>query len=293
MQLMKYCLTVCLVFSMSSLHADDTEEGSSAITFEIGQDTDDSQEAYLNVDTGLENGVHIKWMSGGTRLPAESDIFETRSRSIGISSPYGKKVVAGFDYDYWGNPDTIETRTRRFKLGTNTEDWYVQLVYEDRVTRLRTNGSFINRRGVVVDLPDTADINSNGRGLDISFYGFFPFSINLSYMEYDYDKDLTAVAKHPDFLLILFPASTLSMTTGLESWRRSGDISYSFEWGTFGISGSQSESVVDESIASTGSLYLILDINKNWSSTFTWGESGTDTSDETVRFARLGITHRW
>jgi len=220
----KYCLSIVLIFFITDVYAHETAGTSSALSLEFGRDSADSEEAYLDLDTGLKNGMHIKWMSGGTRLNTDSDEYETRSRSIGISSDYGAPFVAGFDYDYWGNPQTIETQTRRFKLGVNTDDWYVQLVYEDRNSRLRTKG-FLKLKGIVIDLPDVSDIGSIGRGVDISYYGFFPFSINVSYIEYAYDKNINGFAKYPGLAQALFPPSTLGMTTGFEAWRRFGDIS--------------------------------------------------------------------
>ena len=288
-----YGLFIVLSLFMVDLHADEGESTSSSISLELGRDSDDAKEGYLDLDTSLTNDIHIRWMSGGSKLDGESDVFETRSRTIGISSDYGAPFVAGFDYDYWGSPESVETRTRRFKVGANTENWYVQLLYEDRTTRLYTRGVTIVIGVGVITLPDYYDINSIGRGIDISYYGLYRFAFNVSYIEYDYDKDVSALQKYPGYYQKFFFASTLSVATGLESWRRAGDISYSYDWGAVGFSGSQSESAVDESVASTVSIYLIWDFVRNWSSTFTWGESGTDTTDETVRFGRVALTHRW
>lgn len=299
MRFWQFCLFTVYLFVISELNAAEDATTSSSLNLEVGADSDNGKEAYVSLDSGLTGGVHIKWMSGGTQLDSNSDGFESQSRSIGISSDYAALLVAGFDYDYWGNPDTLETITRRYKLGVNTDDWYVQLVYEDRTSRLYTNGVAVSIGGRVHKLPDYFDIDSIGRGIDISYYGLYPLSFNASYMEYKYNKDVTVLHDHPLFVnnpYLLRPIvsfSALGMATGLETWRRSGDVSYKLDWGAFGIAGSQTESAVDDSLSSRGSVYLIWDLTRNWSSSFTLGESGTDTSSETVHFARVGLTHLW
>ena len=293
MRVYDYGLFVALLFVVTSLNAQEDGPLSSSVSVELGKDSGDSKEAYLDLDLGFKNGLHLRGMLGRNRQESESEIFETQSRLAGISSDYAAPFVAGFDYEYWGNDTSLETHTRRYKFGANTDNWFLQLLYEDRQTRLYTNGSFTNRFGRVIDLPDTVDLDSEGKGLNISFYGGYPVSVSVSYIEYEYERDVTVLDKHPLLVWIIFPSTTTDMATGLEAWRRSGDIGYNFDWGTMGINGAQSESAVDKSIASTGSIYLIWEIARNWSTTFTGGESGTDSSDETVRFGRVAVTHRW
>ncbi len=290
-------LFVALVFVCTSLNAEEDVLPSSSVTLEAGKDSADGNEAYLDLDLGFKNGLHLRGMVGRNKQEFNTEVFETRSRLIGVSSDYGAPFVAGFDFEYWGNAETLETHTKRFKLGANTDNWYVQLIYEDRTTRLYTNGTYTGPFGRVYNLPDYVEIDSSGTGLNISNYSFYPWAVTISYIKYSYNsfannRDVSELAGNQN-ATIFFSLPTLGMATGLESWRRSGDIGYNFDWGTIGVSGSQSESAVDESIASTGSVYLIWEFSRDWSSTFTWGESGTDTTDETVRFGRVAVTHRW
>lgn len=287
MQFWKWCV-VLLCLSAQNVFAH--EPGDSSLTFEVGADSESGQEAYLDLDTAMKNGMHIRWMSGGNRLDDESETFETRSRMIGISSDYSAPFVIGFEFDYWGNQDTVETRTRRLKAGFNSADWYLEFNYEARVTRFYLSG-------VLSLIADYAELDSSGAGLNISLFALDPFNISVSYTKYEFEtfargQPITALAGNR-YAELYFSPATLGMATGLESWRNSLDLSYNFARGVVGISGSQSESAVDESLSSTGTVYLLVNINRSWSSTLSWGKSNTDTSDIEVTFFRAAVTHRW
>ncbi len=284
-------MAVCVL--LASPNATAADKSMSSISLEAGKDSTDSKEAYVDLDLGFKNGLHLRGMAGGNRPAADADVFETHSRLAGISSDYAAPLVAAFDYEYWGNDQTLETRTRRFKLGVNTNDWYVQLIYEDRQTTINANGGVVFFRGKYYQLPDSYEVDSTGRGINISYYGLYPWSVSASYIEYEYDRDVTSLVNYPKLMQAIFPASSLGMASGLEAWRHSGDLSYNFKWGAIGVNGSQSESVVDKSIASTGSMYLVWDMDRDWSMTFTAGQSGIDTSSDTTTFGRVALTHRW
>ena len=286
------CVALATLVS-GRLYAGGEHVPASSITLEMGRDSADTNDAYLDADLGFTNGLHLRGMVGGSRQESATETYTSRSRLLGISSDYSAPVVAGFDYEYWGEDDSMSTRTKRFKLGINTDNWYVQLIYEDRNTELTTNGSTVVRRGKLVKLPDNVDVASTGKGINISYYGFYPWSVSVAYIKYDYEKDVTALEKYPLWAQSVFAASTLGMATGLESWRRSADLSYNFDWGAIGVSGSQSESVVDQSIASSGAVYVSWDISKLWTMTVTAGQSGVDNTAEKTNYARAALTHRW
>ena len=292
MQFMMYCLLMVLFIAVRPGYAEDVDKTASSIRLELGADSNEGQEAYLDMDLVMGYNTHILLMSGVSRLKSESDVYETRSRSIGFSSDYDALFVFGFDDDYWGNPETLETNTQRFKIGTNLGNWFLQYVYEDRKSKLRTN-RVVFKQGSLVDIPVVIEFNSTGKGIDVSFYGFYPLTINVSYIEYEYERDLNIISRHPRFAKSTFPSTSLDAATGLESWRRSADISYSLDWGIAGISGSQSESEIDSSLSTTGSLYMIWDISQQWSTGFTVGESRTDDSEDVIRFIRISVSHQW
>jgi len=51
--------------------------------------------------------------------------------------------------------------------------------------------------------------------------------------------------------------------------------------------------VVDGSLASNVSAYLIWNLRDDWSLTLTGGQSYTDTSSDTVSYGRAALSHRW
>lgn len=288
---------IVLLLMVTELWAQETSPPSSVLTLELGTDSADSREAYLDLDLGFENGLRLRGMAGASRQESGTETYDTRSRLAGISSDYSAAFVAGFDYEYWGDEQLLETRTRRIKFGANTADWYFQLSYEIRTTRFYTNGRITLFNGREIPLPDSAEIDSTGTGLSISNYSFYPWAISLSYIEYSYDSFANGrtVSDLADSQIAarIFSLSTLGMAIGLEAWRRSGDLSYNFEWGAAGVNGSQSESAVDRSLASNGAVYVMLDMGKQWSLTLTAGQFGADNSSETVTYGRGAIAYRW
>ena len=281
-----------LLFS-ANLQAEQTKPTTSRLTFEGGLDSSNSTEAYADLDLGLDNGMHLRGLYGKSWLEYTGDSLQNTSWLVGVSSDYAAPFVGGFDYEYWGNSDLLEIRTSRFKLGTNTDDWYLQLNYESRQSRLATeDGSTQPGGGKQAQLSGAYEVDSQGYGVDVSYYGWYPWALNLAYMRYSYDRDVTVLATN-DRLAQRFSFPTLGMATSLETWRRSVDLSYNFIWGGIGVSGSQSESAVDQSISSTASVYGIWDLHRSWSLTLTGGQYWTDGPSETITYGRAAISHRW
>lgn len=287
------CLVIALLLAPAGVHAKQTGPTSSMLTLELGKDSAETREAYADLDLGFNNGMHLRGMLGKSRQQSPEGALETDSRLVGISSDYDATIVGGFDYEYWGDQDVLETHTRRFKLGANTDNWYFQLSYEDRLSRVYTNDTTIFYRGRFIQLPDTYEVDSTGKGLNVSYYGFYPWSVSVAYIRYTYDRDVSVLETHPRLLQAMFSSSTLGMTSGLEAWRRSADLGYNFDWGVIGISGSQSASEVDGSIADNGAVYMVWDLSPDWSLTLTGGRSATDNSADTVSYGRAAVSHRW
>ena len=292
MRVYGYGLSMAFFVFVASPNAPAAELPASSLTLEAGKDSADSKEAYLDLDLGFNNGLHLRGMTGRSRQQLAGDVVETRSRLLGISSDYAAPFVVGFDYEYLGDTSFLETRTRRFKLGANSDDWYVQIIYEDRRSQVPTDGSLIFFRGKLIRLPDLFEVNSTGKGVDINYYGFYPWSVRIAYIRYDYEGVVSTLENYPQAAK-RFTYLTNDTVTGLESWRRSADLGYNFDWGTLGVAGSQSESVLDKSIASTGSVYLVWDMERDWSTTFTAGKSAVDTAADTTSFGRVALSYRW
>ncbi len=266
---------------------------SSMLTVELGRNSADTDETYVDLDLGFNNGMHLRGMLGKTQQTVDGQVQESDSRLLGVSSDYSARFVAGFDYEYWGDKTMLETWTNRFKLGTNTKDWYLQFRYEDRRSQFPTSGAaYVRPNGKVVQLPVVSNVNSTGKGLNVSFYGLYPMALTLSYIRYSYDLDVAVLGKGPRRTQLV-SSSNLDMPVGLETWRRSADMSYNLNWGLVGLSGSQGESVVDKSIARNISAYLIWNMRDDWSLTLTGGQASTDDSPETIRYGRVAVSHRW
>ena len=279
-----------LLLLATDLSAQEKKYLSSMVTLELGRNSVDTEETYVDLDLGFDNGMHVRSMLGQSQQTVEGQSQVSDSRLIGISSDYRTRFVAGFDFEYWGNKSTLETWTNRLKLGTNTDNWYVQVTYEDRQSRFYTTStsSFFKNRQV----PTSAEVDSTGTGLSASYYGVFPWALTLSYIGYSYASDPTVLSGQQN-LPALTPSSNVDMPMELESWRRSADLSYSLNWGIVGLSGSQGESVLDKSIASNTAIYLIWNMRNDWSLTLTGGQSDTDNSSETINYSRVAVSHRW
>lgn len=284
---------LCLLAVSVSVMAAEAAPAASVFTVEAGRDSVDSRELYADLDLGLDNGLHLRAMYGRSRQEYNQESLLLSSRLLGISSDYAAPFVFGFDYQYGGSPEVLETRTKRFKLGTNTENWYLQLSYELRDTQLYTTDALTRQSGKLLRrLPDSYDVGSTGWGGNVSFYGAYPWVLSLAYMRYQYDRDLAALGSDPRWVSV-FSVPTLGLATGLESWRRSADLSYNLGWGVVGVSGGQYESALDQSITTTGTLYTIWDLNAAWSLSLTVGQSGTDTGTDTITFSQAGLSYRW
>lgn len=281
----------------TSLSAEQTALPSSMLTLEFGRDSAATEEVLVDLDLGFDNGLHLRGLLGQTWLQSENSTQENQTRLIGISNNYSAPLVGGFDMEYWGDAGALETRTKRFKLGANTDDWYLQLTYEDRVTRFYTEGVLKLPNGKEVSLPDYVEVDSTGTGLSVTNYHFYPWVLSISYIKYTYGsfangRKVNELTNNGNVTRI-FSLPTLGMATGLESWRRSGDLSYNFDWGVLGVSGLQSESEVDGSLASDGAIYVSWNVNAYWSCTLTAGRYGTDVSPETYNYGRLAVSHSW
>ena len=128
----------------TSLAAAELAPPTSRLTLEAGVDSAEGSEAYADLDLGLDNGLHLRGLYGGSQTTSDGEELQTTSWLVGISSDYSAPLVGGYDYEYWGDGALLETRTNRFKLGANTDSWYVQLSYELRQTRIGTSCSQIH-----------------------------------------------------------------------------------------------------------------------------------------------------
>ena len=290
----RFCMCGLLLAS-TSLAAAELAPPTSRLTLEAGLDSAEASEAYADVDLGLDNGLHLRGLYGGSQTTSDGEELQTTSWLVGISTNYSAPLVGGYDYEYWGDGALLETRTNRFKLGANTDNWYVQLSYELRQTRIGTTVSTSlpgAGAGKANRLSQGDEVDSNGVGLNVSYYGGYPWAVSLAYLRYSYDRDVTDLADNNRFTQA-FSIADLGLASSLESWRASADVSYMLMWGSIGGSVAQSESAIDQTDSTTAAAYLIWDLHRSWSLGLTGGQYYTENPSDTISFGRVAITHRW
>ena len=285
------CLSGLLLYS-TSLSAAELGPTTSRLTLAAGLDSAEGSEASTDLDLGLDSGLHLRGLYGKSWQTSDGDSLQTTSWLVGISSDYTAPLVGGFDYEYWGDAALVETRTSRFKLGTNTENWFLQLSYESRSSQFGSSVSTTNPGGKTVRLSQGDEVDSDGLGLAASYYAWYPWALSLAYMRYSYDQDVTELADNDRFTQV-FSIPTTGQATSLESWRASVDVSYDLMWGGLGVNVSRSESAIDQSVSDTASAYVIWDVDRRWSLDFTAGQYRTDNPSDTTTFGRAAISHRW
>jgi hypothetical protein len=256
-------------------------ETDSSFSIELGSDNNDGDERYLDLALGLSGGRQLLISQGQSTTTDSTGELTNDSWSIGMSTDPAADFGLAVYYSYWGDKDAMEIDTLSLDLSINSNDW--GFIISPQTRDIRLDG------GTQRD----ATFSSQGIGLAVDYYGVKNFYFSAAYLVNTYPSNLSALASSSMFSRRNFSSTTLDRATGLEDNRTTLGMGYSFASATVGIQRSDSVSAVDDSTATTDTIYLSWNLDKQWRLKLSTGTSSTEGNPDDTRFTNMAVTYRW
>ncbi len=267
----------------------------SSVGLSLSGNDDGRRDAWLDADLALRENARLSLGLG--RSEGDDAAYDTRSWLVGLSSDPLADVAHGLEYVYWGNEDTLTSRTIRLLLDINLADGFLGLRPEYRELGLVTSDTC---RRVSRLCPDKVHVKSPGVTLDGGYY-WGDWGLTAVYAWHDYDRDVSVLAEERlladealrRYVTFYFATPTLDMATSFEDHRFGLGAQYFVGEMLLSVDASRSVSGVDGAI--TRSLFAALsgDLGRHWAFSLSAGRLASDAVDVVTLYAGAGLRWRW
>lgn len=274
---------VCGVMLLTSPAVLAGEHNNSSLTIEYGGDSQDTQDAFIELQLGAGPNAYIYF--NGSRMEAKDQYSEITATgyNIGFNSIANDPVGATIEYGFWGNHGEIEISSIRAGFDISSEHLYFSITPQIRAINMTAFIPTVGRREF--------DISSPGYSAQAGVYFLEHWNLSAGFARNRYSADLTVLASRPIFSYLLSP-TTLSLASGFEKTRLESGLAYQWDRHSLGVSWMRSESAVDLTETDIWSANIDIGLSKQWQWTLQGGRQYPESGDET-NFGSTGLTYRW
>lgn len=281
-------MAVMLWLAVAEVSAQGADRLPSLFAMEMGGDSADGRDYYLDLDYGLPGAARLLLAMGENRSGGTGPTITTRLRSLGLRLDPLQNLSGGFDLEYWGDAGRLTSDTLRMVLELNAGPWFVALRPQWRSLILYTDCIELLRRHCNPE----EKVRSRGVALDMTYYTAGPWSFSAGYQEHRYDREVSALGRFRRFEYV-FSSSTLQLILGLEDYRVSAGISYAGERLLWGFSYFKSVSAADGAENVVTTLRLGTDLNAHWRLRLRAGNQHFSDTGQGINFASVGLVYDW
>jgi hypothetical protein len=258
---------------------------------DMGADEDGGRNVYLDLDLTLPGDARLLLAAGESRTSGDSTDITTRSYLIGFGSDPLAPLSAGVEFEHWGDEGDFVSDTWRLNLGLNGERWSLNVRLQERTHTLYTDPDPTCL--LCPPVRSHYEIDSSGAGIDAAYYSDGPWSFNASYMEHDYDRDVSNFSRHPRFFSLFFAPTTLDLANGFQDHQYSFGVSYARAWGALSVDWLESVSAVDDAVTHVHTLSFSKPFAERWRLRLHAGRQVDEDTGDSLVFGGLGLTYSW
>ena len=212
--------------------------------------------------------------------------LDTRTWRLGLSSDPLADLVAGVEYEEWGQAGALGSETLRGVLGLYRGAWYLGLEPQARFLRLyladwaaaRVNRAYWRLEG--------RDLT-----LRLGYTGGGPFSLAAAWSRSTYSEDLHLLVDRLLVSLALTP-ETLDLAAGLDAWRSRLEGRYRRGPWSLGLALERARSAVDDALADAMTLHLGRRLGRRWTLRLRLGLQDLGYTGSRAWFAGGGVDWR-
>ena len=266
--------------------ADEAQEEAlpSVLSLSYGADVDGGRNLFVSSNLRLNRYLRLTLTYGDSNQNSNVSVvdLDTKTYLAGLTLVADPDFSAGFEYEYWGEEDSLITKTGRLVFDVGIGDWMLTAAPE--------------MRKITVYFSNTSrDLDSKALAVTLGYYGWEKLSFSVGYTKYDYEKDVSKLDLNLFQLIALgreraLAIATLQNATDDHVWI--AEASYYAQSAILGINWVQTVNAIDESTSYVTSGFITAEINANWTVNFNagWLE---DVENETSEFASVGLSYYW
>lgn len=270
-------------------------ETASSIRYEQGQNDNDGDSRYLDIDLGLPGRHHLVFGYGNSTSPADTGTLESDSFYVGLlSDPYADRSM-GITYTALKEEDSFDLDSIRLDITANTDDWEFSLSPELRsidiftaTTTTTTSGQGAGSTTVTGTTDTTISTLSPALGAVAGYYGIERIYLRAGITVFAYEKDVTSLSSRAENTMRNISVSTLDQAYGLEDYRILFAAGYNYGPGNIGLRHTHSVSVVEDATTKTSSLHISYKFSEAWRTELTAGTVNDGIDDSGFVSAALG-----
>jgi hypothetical protein len=278
-------LGLALTLPVAFAEDQDTDEAlPSVLSLNYGADVDGGQNVFVNTNLSVNRYLRFTLAYGDSRQDSNVSVvdLDTKTYLAGLTFVADPEFSAGFEYEYWGEEDSLITKTSRLLFDMDISDWTFSVAPE-----MRTN--------TVYYAQTSKDVDSKAVALNLGYYGWDKLSFSVGYTKYDYDKDVSKLDLNLFRLIQLgreraLAIATLQNATDDHVWYT--EASYYAQAAVLGVNWAQTVNAIDNSKTYVTSGFVSTEITSSWVITLTagWQE---DIENDRSEFANVGLSYYW
>lgn|GEM_PF-5221043 len=290
------CRLSCLLFGLAVGLPVAAGPLSSSLGVSLSAGDDGRRDLWLDADLALPGDARLTLGTGRSQTDDGDTAYDTRSWLVGLSSDPLADISHGAEYAYWGNEDTLTSRTFRLLLVINRPAWSLGLRPQYRDLGLVTS----QRCRLSLRCPDKVHVHSPGLALDAGYY-LGEWGFTAAYAVHDYDRDVSTLAGETlqanallrRVVTYYFATPTLDMATSFEDHRFGLGVQRYLGDALLALDASRSVSSVDGAVTRVLSASLSADLAAHWALSLSAGRLQSDAVDLATLFAAAGLRWRW
>ena len=250
------------------------------LSIDYGLDNDHGRDTFVFANLGLTLKDRVIFGIGEQteKVSQSEETLDNKTYLLGYNYfPYSVTQI-GAEYEFWGDRDKVTIDSFRVVLAVNTGSFAITVTPELRKIKVSNDSQCdesIDSDSVKVDL--SVDLDDN-------------YTLNTSYISYDYGSNLTELGSCVD------NSEKLEIESRIDSVANDRQIALGLDFyddtGTYGVSLSKSKTALYSLDSKSLSFYASTDQFDDWSLTATIGIT-ENTDDSSTMFATGTITYYW
>jgi len=250
------------------------------LSVDYGLDNDHGKDMFVFANLGLTLKDRLLFAVGRQTetVSRSEETLDNKTYLLGYNYLPYSLIQIGVEYEYWGDSDKVTIDSFRAVLAFNAGKFAIRVTPEFR--KIKVN----NQSGC------DEDIDSGSARIDLSIDVDEKYSLNTSYVSYDYSNNLTELGN------CVASSEQLEVESRIDSVADDTQIAVGLDHysddETFGTSLSQAKTALFSEKYETLSFYASTDRYDDWTLTATTGIT-KNTDDSSTMFIKGTITYYW